>query len=60
MFVSKRSRRSPESDSRVTPDDRTRALRDAVMLVLKARGRFKVDTDDGVCTWNYGGPEIRI
>jgi hypothetical protein len=30
------------------------------MSVLKARGRFKVNTDDGVCTWTYDGPEFRI
>jgi hypothetical protein len=24
------------------------------------RGRSNVDTDDGVCTWTYGGPELRI
>jgi hypothetical protein len=44
----------------MTPDDHAMALHDAAMSVLKARGRFKVDTDDGVCTWTYGGPEIRI
>ena len=36
------------------------ALRDAAMSVLKARGRFEVDTDDGVCTWTYDGPALRI
>jgi hypothetical protein len=35
-------------------------LRDAAMSVLKESGRFKVDTDDGVCIWTYGGRGIRI
>jgi hypothetical protein len=44
----------------MTPDDQAMALRDAALAVLRAKGRFKVDTDDGVRTWTYDGPEIRI
>jgi hypothetical protein len=39
-------------------DDTARALRDAALRILKARGRFRVD--DGVCSYSYRDENIRI
>jgi hypothetical protein len=60
MFVSKPSRQSPQGDLKITSGDQARLLRDAAMSVLKAGGKLKVDTDDGLCSWTYEGPELRI
>jgi hypothetical protein len=39
--------------------DTAKELRDAALLVLKARGQFKI-TDDGVCLYVYDDEWIRI